>query len=327
MNLCHHIGPLFQTEARVVEIPDGERFQIFRFSRREAELAVLDPDVVGVAGVDWSELRQSPAVAKLSAAVLSEHPVQLVRCKADVLDRTHKLVVAFTSTGPRELVIHGDWEPSQLQPCLDELVRSRRPDGMPRPEIVESTLGPYWRWVVRRADGGDDVTVTIAHADGRVVVSLREDVTVEELRAKLAGEPTSAPLRDQVIRSVDLSAPLWISAEPAEGVLPWGMLSLRGGIELWNELGLDVSASFGDEAAATKAKTLAESYINIVSAFPHLPAPPQLTVTRQGAVVRVQGTVEIPDLDEARKDGMRFDFGRTRAPAGAGAASDTGRAD
>jgi tRNA A-37 threonylcarbamoyl transferase component Bud32 len=282
------------------------------------ELAILDPDVVGVAGIDWSELRRSPAVTKLSAVILAEHPVALVRCKEDVIDRTHKVVAAFTSTGPRELVIHGDWEPSQLQPCLDEIARVRRLDGPPIPEIVESTFGPYRRLIVRRAGpGGGDITVTIAHDEGRVIVSLREDVTAEQLEAKLEGKPTSAVLRDRVIESVDLSAPLWLHAEPAPGLLPWGMLSLRGGVELWNELGLDVSATFSDEAAATKAKTLAESYANIISSIPDFPAPPELTVTRHGVVVRVQGTVEIPDLAHARKHGMRFDLDR-------GGASDDG---
>jgi len=279
------------------------------------ELAILDPDVVGVAGIDWSELRRSPAVTKLSAAALAERPVGLVRCKEDVIDRTHKVVVAFTSTGPRELVIHGDWEPSQLQPCLDELARVRRPDGQSMPAIVESTLGPYRRLVARPPGAEKDVTVTIAHDEGRVIVSLREDITVEQLQAKLAGKPTSAALRDRVIESVDLSAPLWILAEPAPGLLPWGMLSLRGGIELWNELGLDVSATFSDEAAASKAETLAQSYANIVSAFPDFPAPPELTVTRQGLVVRMQGTLEIPNFDHARKHGMRLDFGREPASA------------
>jgi tRNA A-37 threonylcarbamoyl transferase component Bud32 len=310
------------------------------------ELAILDPDVVGVAGIDWSELRRSPAVTKLSAAALAERPIDLVRCKEDVIDRTHKVVIAFTSTGPRELVIHGDWEPSQLQPCLDELARARTRATGQMPEIVESTFGPYRRLLVRRAgtqgpsdaegvrperaakDGPsdaedvrpeDDITITIAHDQGRVLVSLREDITVEQLQAKLeGGEPTSAALRDRVIQSVDLSAPLWVHAEPAPGLLPWGMLSLRGGIELWNELGLDVSASFSDEAAASKAKTLAESYANIIAAFPDFPAPPALTVTRQGVVVRVQGSVELPDLDHARKHGMQFDFGRV------GAAGDVG---
>ncbi len=278
------------------------------------ELAILDPDVIGVAGIDWSELRRSPAVTKLSAAALHERPAGLVRCKEDVIDRTHKVVVAFTSTGPRELIIHGDWEPSQLKPCLDELARVRRLDGRPMPAIVESTLGPYQRLVARPPGAEDDITVTIAHDAGRVLVSLREDVTIEQIQAKLAGEPTSAALRDRVIESVDLSAPLWILAEPTPGRLPWGMLSLRGGVELWNELGLDVTATFADEAAATKAQTLAQSYANIVSAFPEFPVPPELTVTRQGTIVRMQGHLELPDIDHAREHGMPFHFGRVRAP-------------
>lgn len=292
------------------------------------ELAILDADVVGVAGIDWSELRRSPAVTKLSAAALAERAVGLVRCKEDVIDRTHKVVAAFTSIGLRELVIHGDWEPAQLQPCLDELARVRRPDGQAMPEIVESTFGPYRRLVARRGGTEGDITITIAHAEGRVLVSLREDVTVEQLQAKLAGEATSAVLRDRVIESVDLSAPLWVLAEPTKGLLPWGMLSLRGGIELWNELGLDASATFSDEAAASKAQTLVQSYVNIISAIPDFPAPPALTVTRQGVVVRVQGTMEIPDLDHARRHGMRFDLGRSRASGDVGdvGASETGEA-
>jgi tRNA A-37 threonylcarbamoyl transferase component Bud32 len=279
------------------------------------ELAVLDPEIVGVAGIDWSELRRSPVVIKLGATALAERSAGLVRCKEDVIDRTHKIVAAFTSTGLRELIIHADWEPSQLQPCLDELARTRRPNGEPMPEIVESTLGPHRRLIVRRGGTEGDITITIAHAEGRVLVSLREDVTLEQLDAKLTGKPSSSVLRDRVIESVDLSAPLWIFAEPEPGLLPWGMLSLRGGIELWNELGLDASATFADEAAAAKAETLAQSYANIIATFPHFPAPPKLTVTRQGEIVRVQGTAEIPDLEHARKHGMRLDLGRTQAPS------------
>ncbi|MCX4245525.1 serine/threonine-protein kinase [Paraliomyxa miuraensis] len=274
------------------------------------ELAVLDPEVVGVAGIDWSELRRSPMVTRLSAVALAERPVGLVRCKEDIIDRTHKVVAAFAPTGLRELIIHGDWEPSQLQPCLDELSRARRPDGQPMPEIVESTLGPHRRLVVRRGGTESDILITIAHGEGRVLVSLREDVTAEQLDAKLAGKASSTDLRDRVIESVDLSAPIWILAEPESGLLPWGMLSLRGGIELWNELGLDVSATFSDEAAATKAQTLAQSYSNIISTVPDFPIPPRLTVTRQGVSVRVQGTVGLPNFEHARGHGMPFGFSR-----------------
>ncbi|MCA9649546.1 MAG: serine/threonine protein kinase [Myxococcales bacterium] len=300
------------------ELPDAVPDPAKQLNRWPAnELAILDPDVVGVAGVDWSELRQAPLVTKLGNALLAERPVALKRCKEDVVDRTHKVVVAFTSAGPREVVIHGDWEPSQLQPCLDELAGARPPDGGEPPQIVESELGPYRRLRIGHP-GEEAVTVTIAHRGSTVLMSLREDVTVEQLDAKLAGEPSSAALRDRVIRSVDLSAPIWVVAEPEPGLLPLGMLSVGGGVEVWDEVGVDVSASFVDEAAATKAETLAQSYANIIAAVPDFPTPPELTVTREGKAVRVRGKVVVPDLEHARRHGMRFDLHAGREAPGEG---------
>ena len=66
-----------------------------------------------------------------------------------------------------------------------------------------------------------------------------------------------------------------------------------------------MSATFTDDAAAGRAEMLAQSYANIITAVPDLPIPPKLTVTRQGAVVRVRSTLEIPDLEHARSHGMR----------------------
>ncbi|MEX1362934.1 MAG: serine/threonine-protein kinase [Nannocystaceae bacterium] len=306
------VGETVGTEAVADPVPDAAK-QLNRWPA--SELAILDPDVVGVAGIDWSELRQSPAVAKLSALALAERPIDLERCKEDVIDRTHKVLAAFSGTALREVVIHGDWEPAQLQPCLDELARDVRADGRPRPQLVESFVGPYRRLVVDRAGTEDDTTLTIAHGDGRVIVSLREDVTVEQLQAKLAGEPTSAALRDRVIRAVDLSSPIWVAAEPGPGLLPWDMLSVGGGIELWNELGFDVTATFTDDAAATKAKALAESYATILASVAELPSPPEITVTQQGVSVRVQGTVPLPDFEAAaRERRMKLDFVHHEAP-------------
>ncbi len=337
----------------VSSAPDAAK-QLNRWPARE--LTVLDPDVVGVVGIDWSELRQSPLVTRLSDVVLAQRPVALARCKQDIIDRTHKIVVAFTSTGVRELVIHGDWEPSQLQPCLDELAAIPRRNGEPRPQLREIAFGPHRRFIVPRwgehparaeagthSDSGSDsgegegdsggeralpredqtrgergqFEVTVGHDGHTVVISLREDITVEQLDAKLAGESESTQFRDTVIRLVDLAAPIWVAAEPSAGELPLSMRSIGGEVELWDKIGLDVSATFEDQAAAAKATTLAQSYINIMTAVPDFPSPPQLSVTQEGASVRVSGTFEPPTLDLHRGPGLghgpghalRFDFG------------------
>lgn len=198
------------------------------------------------------------------------------RCKEEVIDHTHKIVGAFTSTALRELVILGDWDPGQLEPCIDEI---------------------------------DPITVSIAQGGNTVVLSFREDITAEELDAKLAGEPSSTELRDRVVREVDLSAPIWFLAQPDAGLLPLGMISVSGGIELWERLGVEASATFDDEATAAKGKTLAESYANILSSVPDFPSPPEINVTREGNTVRVRGSMEVPDFSMANEGKINLSFG------------------
>lgn len=266
------------------------------------ELASLDPEVVGVIGVDWAELKQAPLVSRISETVMADQDDELEPCVQSMVKHSYKLVAAFTDETVRELVLHGDWSPEALKPCLDAAgpkVETSTLEGTASPDAV------FHRLTLEEEDGHPDEfeVVSLAYDSQTMVVSVRPDITAGELAAKLQGIATSTEFRDQVISTLDLRSPVWGYAEPPAGVLPLDMISVHGGVELWDELGLDAAATFADEAAAEKGEKLADSYATIVSTVPDLPALSKISVSREGKTVHVRGTAT---LDDAALESLRM---------------------
>lgn len=252
------------------------------------ELASLDPDVIGVVGIDWSELRQAPIIERLSGDLLADHPDVFERvqhCTQTVVEQPDKVLVAFDDEQIRELVLRGDWQREAVDRCLDDVVAAT-------PAIQERRLGAFRQLTITPTDA-KPTTMTIAHGDSTLLIALRPDITAAEIEAKLAGEPTSKAFRDRVLQRADLSAPIWFAAEAP--TLPFEARAVSGSLELWERLSIDASAEFADADAAASAKTLVQSYIVVAQTMIDFPSPPKLEVEVADAALRLRGTVELPE--------------------------------
>lgn len=266
------------------------------------ELAALDPEVVGVVGVDWAELRQAPLVSRISETVLADQNDDLEPCVQSMVEHSYKLVAAFSAETVRELVLHGNWSAEALKPCLDaagpKKVETSTLEGAADTDAV------FHRVELEDEHGDEEFSVlSIAYDAQTMVLSFRPEITTGELAAKLQGVATSTEFRDQVISTLDLRSPVWGYGRPPAGVLPLDMISVHGGVELWDELGVDAAATFADEAAAIKGEKLADSYATIVSTVPDLPALSKIDVSREGKTVHVRATAT---LDDAALENLRL---------------------
>lgn len=284
------------------------------------ELAALDADTAAVVGLDWSELRQAPALHKLGPAVFAGAPPTWDSCRDDVLDRTYKVLVAVDGEGqPRQLRIHGDWEPAQLQSCLEMLRDNKRGPGMradtgAKPIVESSPVGAHVRYRLGRGKGEGQEFI-VAKRGSSILVTFDAALSEAELDALLAAPPTNTELRDKVFARMDLTAPVFVFAEPDAGVLPIALQSFHGQVELWEKLGLTATGQFADEAAAAEAATLVDSYANIAKSVPAFDEKPEVEVTQVGSEVRVRGTFPVPSPkprdgdDDDQELGFSLNFG------------------
>ncbi|MBL8943826.1 MAG: serine/threonine protein kinase [Myxococcales bacterium] len=253
-------------------------------------LAALDPEVAGVIGVDWGEIRQAPLVGVFGETVLADASPAMLACKRDVLDQTHKVLVGLRADGGvHELSVHGEWTPEQVETCLGAIEGDEGPTGALR--WTTSRVGELLRI---ETQGDTPRTVTVGRRGTTIVASFDPDVTAAHMEAKLAGAPSSEALRDRVARAVDLGAPIFGFAEPGAGVLPLEIVAVSGVVELWDELAVDGNVRFASDAAAAKAKTLIESYATVIASIPEVSLAPKLTIEQQGDALHLAMSVAIP---------------------------------
>lgn len=255
------------------------------------ELAALDPEVIGVVGLDWGELRQAPLVSRLRKTIFAGSTEEALEpCMLQFAEHGYKAVVAFSESTVQEVVIHGDWTPERLEPCVDALgsaVTVLTP--------TQTNVGPHFFRVITDIGERGERPIGVAYDANTMVLSLRPEVTVEELRDKLAAKPTSTQFRDEVIAAMDLRAPIWGYGRPSPGILPMGMESLRASITLWDALGINGAATFATEKEAIQAAKLADSYATIIATVPDIPAFSEVSVTRDEMTVRLQATATLDD--------------------------------
>jgi predicted Ser/Thr protein kinase len=266
------------------------------------ELAALDSSTAAVVGIDWSELRQAPALDKIAPSVVGQASPTWADCEAKVLERTYKVLVALDGTGaPQQLRIHGDWEPEDLRSCLPSFGRSSRTASTPPPlapspvSVTTTAVGPHLRY--RLEPEGEDEhpdEFIVAKRGSSILVAFDPKLTEAELDALLAAPPTNTALRDRVFSRVNLTAPIFVFAEPDEGVLPIALQSVDAQVELWEKLGLDATGRFADEAAATEGATLLRGYATVFASLGDFETKPEIEITQSGSRVRVQGTFPIP---------------------------------
>ena len=289
------------------------------------ELGMLDPSVAGVVGVDWSELRQAPALLRAGSAAFGDDTSELTtKCKTDLVDRTHKVVVGVAAdAAPKDAIIHGEWDVEALEACLGAVAVAIKRGNEPR--VLTWTTEPlgdrHHRITIRVEDeeGNPDKERSVAFARrGSTILLTLRDIDAAGLDELLAGETTSQPLRDTVLTTVDLRAPVWVYAQPNPDVLPMDMVSFFGTLELWENLAVDATVSFKDEAAAKSAKTLIESYANVFASLPDLEKKPEIEVEQTGDRVHAHASLAIPDLSAPPKVGetegeeLRFELNVSR---------------
>jgi len=278
------------------------------------ELGMLDPTVIGVVGVDWSELRQAPALLRAGSAAFGDDTSELtMRCKTDLVDRTHKVLVAASNEiKATDAIIHGEWDLPALETCLGAVAAAMKRGNDPKTLTwTTEPLGEHHRVSVSVDD--KERSFAIARRDSTILITRRE-IDAAGLDALLAGETTSESLRETVLTTVDLRAPVWVYAEPEPGLLPMDMTTFFGTVELWDNLTVDATATFKDEPAAASAKTLVESYANVFGSLPDLEKKPEIEVEQSGDKVRAKASLEIPDLSQPASvgdsdgDGEEFKF-------------------
>lgn len=274
------------------------------------ELGILDGDVSGVVGVDWGELRQAPAIGRVGLATLGHDTDIGDRCQTEVVDRTHKILIGFSAVGkPLDLVVHADWDLDTLERCLSEGATYFRRGGDSTPlEWKSRPLGAHRRITVETDEGARDIA--IAKRGSTIVLTFR-DVTADELDRMLDGDSEESPLRKAVLSNVDAQAPVWVFAKPDPGLLPLQMTAFHGTVDLWDELTVDATVQFADAAAAASAKTLIESYANVIASIPAIDKPPKVEVELIDNRIRARANMTVPELqaDSDHDFGLQLNVG------------------
>lgn len=263
------------------------------------ELALLDAATVGVVGLDWSELRQAPAIVRIGGAALEEfrnHPELNAVCNDAIVDGTHKILVGTNAQGrPLEAILHADWTVDELETCIRGTLERVGKQGDARPSWSSEALGPYRKITIT---GEETLEFAIAKRGPRIAVTLA-DFSEARLESILDGTQTSADLRGRVVEALDLAAPLWVFVEPEPGELPLEMTAFFGTLELWDRVSVDAVAQFPSEASAAAAKKLIESYANIIASLPDVEEAPTVTVERVGSSLHADANMLVPEFDAA----------------------------
>ena len=65
-------------------------------------------------------------------------------------------------------------------------------------------------------------------------------------------------------------------------------------IELWDQIAVEATVSFDSDTAATKAKTLIESYIVVIASLPDIDLAPKVSIEQRGQALHVEAKMAIP---------------------------------
>ncbi len=255
----------------------------------DRELALLDPAMPTVVGIDWAEIRQAP-LAFPARAGLSELGETLTHaCGHDPLSATDKILVgADDRLGRVDIVVSGSWTTEALVACI--LAAEHDHHGAPSVQEV----GPH-----RRLTWNDDpepMSVLIAH-DGRGHVLLSNDATLDEAGVAARWEQRDdTTLWERVAPRVDRDAPVWLFTEFDEPRTPLALHNAYGSLGFWDDVTVDLSLGLSSPDRAQKA---ADAVRGWVASFALLQPDTEvnLEIGHEGTNVWVRGPLPWRSLD------------------------------
>lgn len=253
------------------------------------ELAALGDDVGAVVGVDWTELRQAPALAHLDA-MMGADPAW-ARCREDVVAKTHKVLLVFGGEGNfEEVVVHGDWDPAGLEPCL-RMMASRVDDGGDGVSIARSSLGAHTKYTVARADAEPD-TLVVGREGQRILVRFGESIDAESIGRRLARRGGNDIARS-VAPTTDLDAPLWVLSDPFPSAWHPSLLGVSGHVDVWDSLEAHAVVRFSTAEEALRASKVVDGYAAVAA---NMSTEVDVTVKTEleGNTLTVHGSMPIP---------------------------------
>lgn len=224
------------------------------------ELASIDESAGAIVGVDWTELQQAPGLAPLIEAMRDDPTWK--RCGEVVLSRTHKVVLAVDpdrSFG--ELLVHGDWDPSDIEPCLRVLAYQGDTGGSV--SIRRAAVGPYLEYTVTR-EGAEPAIVVVGREGKRILVSVGASRTEADIRERLQRQGSNN-IVSRIAPSTDLDAPIWAIGDPFPSTWHPSIAALSGHLDVWQGVEASVVLRFSDEAEAIRAAKVVEGYATVAS--------------------------------------------------------------
>ncbi len=251
------------------------------------ELVSLDEQTALVVGVDWNELRQAPALAELTD-VISEDPTW-TQCRTSVIDRTHKILLAVGSDSkPHELLLHGDWEPADIESCL-RASSDAESDSL---SIRRTALGPYLQYTLTR-DDGTPTRIAVGKDGNRIVIRFGEGESEASLRARLEHKGTN-DLAERVAPRTDLDAPVWMLSDPFPKDWHPSLDGVSAHVDVWETIHATAVLRFTDEAEATRAAGMMSGYAAIAANLDE-DLDIQVTSERTGSTLQVSAAVTPPE--------------------------------
>jgi predicted Ser/Thr protein kinase len=252
------------------------------------ELAALGEDVGAVVGIDWAELQQAPALARLDAAMGDD--TAWVRCRDDVVAKTHKLLVVFDGEGMvDEVLVHGDWDPSSLEPCL-RMIASQVDDAAEGVSVTRGTAGPHVTYSVVRPGAEPDALVV--GRDGQRILLRFGAANAVDIDARLARRAGN-DIVQSVAPTTDLDAPLWVLSDPFPSAWHPSVLGLSGHVDVWDNIEAHAVVRFATEDEALRASKLVDGYAAVAA---NMMADVDIVMDSEldGKTLTVHGSMPIP---------------------------------
>ncbi|MEM6290543.1 MAG: serine/threonine-protein kinase [Myxococcota bacterium] len=256
------------------------------------ELVSLDEQTALVVGVDWNELRQAPALAELTD-VISEDPTW-TQCRTSVIDRTHKIVLALSRDSKlHELLLHGDWEPADIESCL----RASSNPETDNLSIRRTALGPYLQYTLTRDDGTQDAddptTIAVGKEGNRIVVRFDEGESETSLRARLEHKGSN-DLVERVAPGTDLDAPVWVLSDPFPKDWHPSLDGISAHVDVWETIHATAVLRFTNEAEATRAAGMMSGYAAVAANLDE-DLDVQVTSERTGSTLQLSAALTPPE--------------------------------
>lgn len=253
------------------------------------ELAALGDDVGAVVGIDWTELQQAPALAQLAAAMGED--TAWVRCRDDVVAKTHKLLLVFNREGVfDEVLVHGDWEPSSLEPCL-RMIASQVDDAGEGVAITRGTDGPHVTYTVVRPGAEPDALVV--GRDGQRILIRFGAANGAGVDARLARR-SGNDIVQSLAPTTDLDAPLWVLSDPFPSAWHPALLGLSGHVDVWDSVEAHAVVRFATEDDALRASKVVDGYAAVAA---NMTTDVDIAVKTEldGKTLTVHGSMPIPE--------------------------------